>query len=229
MTNSHKLIAISMTAALMIALPAFATGYDDYTVTTVNGAACLQCLVISAGDVDGDAQGDLMVRISDTDPATYIITATTLAGGKSIDLAKADFLINRLNRSDLLGKSIQSAGDVDKDGKDDLFVSSGDVYEEGVNEDRLINANDLVDYKFTGTVDTSVDTASDNTSDDTNVALDESRAPGQGVTVGVGVSKDISCALNPAAVGHMGSLMHALSVFLGLAPLMLLRFCRRAA
>lgn len=177
-------LMLTLVAALIQAKEAGAS-YDDYAVLQ-NGVTLGDVIIANAGDVDGDAQGDLLIRLSTSDETTYIITASTLAGGKSIDLAKAEFVLTKSNESLLAGKVVVTQTDVDGDGRDEIFLSdNGDSYEEGKNDERLILATELENYK---------NIVQEN--ENTTVVINNSSTPKESVTVGVGVSKDISCSLD---------------------------------
>ena len=83
----------------------------------------------SAGDVDGDGKGDLLVGArfnSDTvlngGTAYLLLGSTLLAGGAS--LAAADTTFTATATQQRVGSAVSSAGDVDGDGLDDVLIGA---------------------------------------------------------------------------------------------------------
>lgn len=214
---------------------AWAGGYEDYSVSDAKGIGCSDCVVTSAGDVDGDAQGDLLVRESGGNVS--VLLATTVGGSKQLTLSQADFVLNAETFGDLSGLTVTTVGDVDQDGKDDLFVAeAGETYQDGEDDDDLIPGSTLSQYQNTqkstvtnsatisaGDSDTSAQattvTSDTATADDSEVNVTTTRAtPKDGVTVGVGVSEEIGCALTP---GVRGEAPHATIFMLSAAALLI--------
>ena len=86
--------------------------------------------VASAGDVDGDGRSDLLIgaeKYSSNTGKTYLFLASSLAAiapGSTINLSSADAAFVGEMASDWSGSSVASAGDVDNDGFDDLFIGA---------------------------------------------------------------------------------------------------------
>ena len=89
--------------------------------------------VSSAGDVNGDGYDDLIIGAygADSDAGeTYIVYGGASAPGTGgvLDLSDLDgtngFILNGIDRNDLSGSSVSSAGDVNGDGYDDLIIGA---------------------------------------------------------------------------------------------------------
>lgn len=80
--------------------------------------------VSSAGDVDGDGTGDVLIGASVNEIDDAITGATFLVRGpitEDVDLAKADFKMQGYRRG-ASGQAVAGGGDLDGDGLDDLVV-----------------------------------------------------------------------------------------------------------
>ena len=114
--------------------------------------------VSSAGDVNGDGYDDLIIGALRADPngdnsagETYVIYGGASSPGANgvLDLSDLDgtngFILNGIDRSDLSGNSVSSAGDVNGDGYDDLIIgaSLGDPLGDP-NEDRNVGETYLI-------------------------------------------------------------------------------------
>lgn len=83
--------------------------------------------VASAGDVNGDGRGDLLVGAPESDsPATAAGSAYLLLSGGtgSAELAFADAIYRGASANDRAGYTIAGAGDTDGDGFDDVLVGA---------------------------------------------------------------------------------------------------------
>ena len=91
--------------------------------------------VASAGDVDGDGLGDLLISAPYSDQggldrgATHLMLGSTvsaglMAGTSTWSLSQADAIIFGEADSDCSGDSVSSAGDVDGDGLTDLLIGA---------------------------------------------------------------------------------------------------------
>jgi Ca2+-binding RTX toxin-like protein len=89
--------------------------------------------VSSAGDVNGDGFGDLIVGAKDDDPNGMTSGASFVVFGKvdgtavelsNIEAGAGGFVINGASAFDYAGFSVSSAGDVNGDGLDDLIVGA---------------------------------------------------------------------------------------------------------
>ncbi|HTE05886.1 MAG TPA: integrin alpha [Planctomycetota bacterium] len=98
-----------------------ATGTDLYTVAGAAPSDGFGSAVASAGDVDGDGVGDLIVGAPAADPhGPSSGSARVLSGGTGATL----LLITGATAYERCGASVAGAGDVDLDGHADLAVGS---------------------------------------------------------------------------------------------------------
>jgi Ca2+-binding RTX toxin-like protein len=91
--------------------------------------------VSSAGDVNGDGFDDLIIGAYDASPnginragQSYVVFGSNSGFAAGLDLSTLDgsngFAINGIAASDLSGRSVSSAGDVNGDGFDDLIIGA---------------------------------------------------------------------------------------------------------
>jgi len=96
----------------------------DYSGVSVSGA----------GDVNGDGIDDVIVGANLADPsgnttgASYVVFGSVSGFGSSLELSSLNgingFVINGIDANDYSGASVSSAGDVNGDGIDDVFVGA---------------------------------------------------------------------------------------------------------
>ena len=103
----------------------------DYKLVGESASDYAGYSVSSAGDVDGDGLGDVLVGAFRNDGggtdagAAYVVLGSSLGTSSTIYLANsADYKLVGEDISDFAGVSVSSAGDVDGDGLDDLLVGA---------------------------------------------------------------------------------------------------------
>ena len=91
----------------------------------------------SAGDVDGDSRGDVLVGAcyasqgSDREGKVYLVPGHQLDFAGSVDLAGVDQAWLGASTGDLAGRSVGGAADLDGDGLSDLLVGASHANEGG--------------------------------------------------------------------------------------------------
>jgi len=102
----------------------------DYRFVGENSNDVLGHSVSSAGDVDGDGLDDLLLGALGNDDGgdlagkAYLVLGASLGSTSTLDLSLADFSFVGESSGDWAGYSVSSAGDVDRDGLDDLLVGA---------------------------------------------------------------------------------------------------------
>ncbi len=111
-------------------------GDNGFVLSGIDSADYSGFSVSSAGDVNGDGYGDLIIGARNADPngqsaagETYVVFGGPGVGASgSINLSALNgtngFVINGIDASDFSGRSVSSAGDVNGDGIDDLIIGA---------------------------------------------------------------------------------------------------------
>jgi len=147
----NRLVFADETIALIRA-PAFPTVFEfsDLDGTNgfqINGIAAGDesgISVSSAGDVNGDGIGDLIVGAVDASPngesgagESYVVFGSTAGFASQFDLSELDgtngFRINGIEGGDESGYSVSAAGDINGDGIDDVMVGAQNAEANGYN------------------------------------------------------------------------------------------------
>ena len=129
---------------------------DATLVDEAYGGTWSRYSVSGAGDVDGDGHDDLLVGDESDEEGGYRAGAAYLVRGPvtgTVDLSAADAKLVGEESDDYAGRSVSDAGDVDRDGHDNLLVGAPGYEPLGA---ETIGAAYLVLGPVTGTVDLSL-------------------------------------------------------------------------
>ncbi|MBD2415418.1 hypothetical protein FACHB389_18780 [Nostoc calcicola FACHB-389] len=110
-------------------------GSNGFVINGINANDFSGSSVSSAGDINGDGIGDLIIGASDADPngqdragSSYVVFGSSSGFGAGFNLSSLNgsegFVINGINSYDSSGYSVSSAGDINRDGFDDLIIGA---------------------------------------------------------------------------------------------------------
>jgi len=111
------------------------TGANGFTIQSTASGDYLGFTGASAGDLNGDGIGDIVVGAFGASPGgrffagqAFVVFGTTAGFSASLEVANLDgtngFAINGFTVGDVLGYAVSGAGDVNGDGIDDLIVGA---------------------------------------------------------------------------------------------------------
>ena len=131
-TNSgtaYVVLASSLTS------PTIALSNADYTFDGESSFDSAGTGVASAGDVDGDGLKDNFIGANTTGigGTSYLVLGGSLGATGTRSLATADYIFEGEATSDDAARAVASAGDIDGDGLDDLFIGAHNHDEGGDN------------------------------------------------------------------------------------------------
>ncbi|NEQ65321.1 MAG: hypothetical protein F6K21_07455 [Symploca sp. SIO2D2] len=113
-------------------------GSNGFILNGINSTDFSGWSVSSAGDINSDGIDDLIIGASRADPngnfdvhdagQSYVVFGSSNGFSPSLELSSLDgsngFILNGINANDSSGSSVNSAGDINDDGIDDLIIGA---------------------------------------------------------------------------------------------------------
>jgi VCBS repeat-containing protein len=131
--SGASFVVFGKTDGTKVELSAVELGTGGFVINGMSASDSSGLSVSAAGDVNGDGFDDLIVGALGDDPnggysgASFVVfgkTDGTKVELSAVELGTGGFVINGVSADDVSGRSVDSAGDVNGDGFDDLIVGA---------------------------------------------------------------------------------------------------------